>query len=332
MPAGWIVVAAALTVLTVGCAQEPEPDAYGHVEATAVVVSAEIGGRLVSFNVREGERLDAGAMVGEVDDTPLVLERETVRAQETASLSRVEEVAGQVQVLQAQHAAAMAEREALLAQWEIAERAHARTERLVAQQAATAQQLDQAERELRTLHEQVNAQQAQIAALARQIDAVRTQQQSARAQAAAARAQVAQITDRIERGAIRNPLTGTVLVTYSRPGEFVQPGQPLYRIADLDEVEVRAYVTQPQLAGLRLGQPADVVVDVARDERRAVPGTLAWISAEAEFTPTPIQTREQRADLVYAIRIRVPNPDGLLKIGMPAEVVFPAAPEAEPAG
>jgi HlyD family secretion protein len=324
-------IAAALTVLVAACAPEPEPDAYGHVEATEVVVSAETGGRLLSFDVREGDRLDADALVGEVDDTPLTLERDTARAHEAASVSRVAEIGAQVLVLQAQRAAAMAEHEALLAQREIAERTHARTERLLAQQAATAQQLDQAERELRTLNERVNAQQSQVGALARQIEGARTQQQSAMAQAAAVRAQVAQITNRIERSEIRNPLAGTVLVTYARRGEFVQPGQPLYRIADLDDVDVRAYVTQRQLAGLRLGGPADVVVDVARDERRALPGTLAWISAEAEFTPTPIQTRDERADLVYAIRIRVPNPDGLLKIGMPAEVVFPAAPAVEPA-
>jgi HlyD family secretion protein len=124
---------------------------------------------------------------------------------------------------------------------------------------------------------------------------------------------------------VTNPISGTVLTTYAKPGEFVQMGQPLYKIADLKVVEVRAYVTQPQLAHVKIGGGASVNIDVAGGQRRALPGTVSWISSEAEFTPTPIQTREERADLVYAIKIRVPNEGGMLKIGMPADVQFEAA-------
>src|SRR5262249_49759778 len=122
-----------------------------------------------------------------------------------------------------------------------------------------------------------------------------------------------------------NPSAGTVLATYAKAGEIVQPGQPLYRIADLGAVDIRAYVTEPQLAGLRLGGAAQVTIDTNGGARRTLPGTVTWNAAEAEIAPTPIQTREERADLVYAVKVHVANQDGALKIGMPADVMFDAA-------
>ena len=119
-----------------------------------------------------------------------------------------------------------------------------------------------------------------------------------------------------------NPGAGTVLSTFAKAGEFVQPGQPLYRVASLDTLELRAYVAEPQLARVRLGQRAEVTID-AGEARRRFPGTVTWVASEAEFTPTPIQTRDERTSLVYAVKIRVPNADGALKIGMPADVRFP---------
>jgi len=133
-------------------------------------------------------------------------------------------------------------------------------------------------------------------------------------------ARVAGIADKIEKASIRNPVGGTVLATYARAGEVTQPGQPLYRIADLQTVEVRAYVAETQLTSVRVGQAARVSVDVGEGKREVFSGTVTWVSADAEFTPTPVQTREERADLVYALKIRVANPNGVLKIGMPADV------------
>jgi HlyD family secretion protein len=253
-----------------------------------------------------------------------------------ATASRVDEVRHQATAVEAQRGAAVAQREsakaqrdALAAQHEIAKRAYDRTARLYAEQAATAQQLDQAERDLRTLadqikaqEEQITAQERQIAAQGGQLRAARAQEQTVNAQVAAADAHVSQMGERIRKSAVRNPLAGTVLTTYVKAGEVVQAGQPLYRIANLASVEVRAYVPEPQLARIRLGQGADVSIDAARDQRRTVQGVVSWISSQAEFTPTPIQTREERADLVYAIKIRVPNESGILKIGMPADVQF----------
>ena len=140
-----------------------------------------------------------------------------------------------------------------------------------------------------------------------------------------AEAQVNQVAERIRKTDIRNPVAGTVLTTYARSGEIVQIGQPLYRIADLRAVDVRAYVTEPQLSTTHVGGEAVVSVDIGDRRRLTIPARVTWVSPRAEFTPTPIQTREERADLVYAVKLRTPNDRGLLKIGMPVDVQFVAS-------
>jgi HlyD family secretion protein len=280
--------------LGAGCRRGEQPDAYGNFETTEMVVSAESSGQLKWFTPEDGERLDSGALVGVVDTAQLALQRDQMVAQRGASGSRVAEAANNIAVLQAQH--------------EIARRGYDRTQRLHQQQAATAQQLDQAEREFRVLGDQIQA--------------ARAQQAAARHDVAAGAAQIAQIEERILRSRVTNPRAGTVLTKYVEPGEFVQQGQPLYKLAIVDSMELRAYVTEPQLAQIRIGQPAEVTIDAGPKQRATRAGTVTWISSEAEFTPTPVQTREERADLVYAIKIVVPNHDGLFKIGMPADVRF----------
>jgi HlyD family secretion protein len=322
-----------------GCAKRAEPDAYGNVEATEVVVGAEATGRLITYSVVEGATVAAGAVVGAIDAAQLGFERDQLAAQRTATASRLAEVRQQMTALEAQRAAAVAQRDAgkaqrdaLSAQLEIAARAHARTRRLFDQQAATSQQLDQAERDERVLRNQIVAQGEQITALEQQIAAqaglvrgARAQEQTVAAQIAGAEAQVSQAGERIRKTEVKNPIDGTVLTTYAKAGEVVQAGQPLYRVANLTSMEVRAYVTEPQLSGIRLGQEARVSIDAGGGQRRVVSGTITWISARAEFTPTPIQTREERVDMVYAIKIRVANADGALKIGMPVDVQFAAS-------
>jgi HlyD family secretion protein len=287
-------------VLGAGCKRGDEPDAYGNFETTEVVVSAETSGQLQWFTPDDGERLDSGALVGVVDTVQLALQRDQMVAQRGASGSRAAEAGKNISVLEAQH--------------EIAQRGYDRTQRLHQQQAATAQQLDQAERDFRVLGDQIQAAQAQ--------------QSAARHDVASSAAQIAQIEDRIRRSRITNPRAGTVLTKYVEPGEFVQQGQPLYKLAIVDSMELRAYVTEPQLAQIKIGQPAQVTIDAGGKQRTTRSGKVTWISSEAEFTPTPVQTREERADLVYAIKIMVPNHDGLFKIGMPADVSFAARAEA----
>ena len=285
-------VAALLLGAAVACHRGHPPDAYGNFEATEVVVSAQTAGQLLSFTPTDGQQLTAGTPVGLVDTTQLALERQQLLAQRAAASAQVAQVAQQIDALQVQQA--------------IAQRTYERTQRLFAEKAATAQQLDQAERDYRVLGEQIQA-----------LDA---QRRGAGESTAAGAARVAQIRDQIARSRITSPITGTVLTTYARAGEFVQPGEPLFRIANLDTLELRAYVTEPQLTAFQLGQRVQVHVDSAGGRMLTLPGRVSWVSPSAEFTPTPVQTRDERADLVYAVKIRVANPDGRLKIGMPADV------------
>jgi len=274
------------------CRGEKGPDAYGNVEAIEVVVGSQVAGQLESFTPKEGNTLSVGDVVAVVDTSALELQLQQAVAQRTASASRIEEVTRQIGVLETQRT--------------IAQRAYERVKRLYDQQAATAQQLDQAERDYKTL--------------ASQIEAAGAQRQTAARDVAANDAKTAQVRDQLRRTKVVNPTRGTVLTLYTRAGEFVQLGQPLYKIANLDTVELRAYVNESQLAGVKLGRPVTVTIDAGTGTRRAFPAVVSWISSRAEFTPTPIQTRDERTNLVYAIKVRVPNPGGMLKIGMPADV------------
>jgi HlyD family secretion protein len=282
--------------LATGCKSGNEPDAYGNFETTEVVVSAETAGPLMWFTPDDGQHIDSGVMVGLVDTAQLALQRDQLESQQGATDARANEATSNIKMLEAQR--------------EIAERGYRRTQRLHDQKAATAQQLDQAERDYRTLGDQIQSAKAQRAA--------------ARHDIGSSTSQIAQLDDRIHRSRIANPRTGTVLTAYVKPGEYVQTGQPLYKLATLDSMDLRAYVTEPQLSQIKVGQTAQVTVDAGHG-RKTLTGKVTWVASEAEFTPTPVQTRDERADLVYAVKIKVPNQNRMLKIGMPADVKFMAA-------
>jgi HlyD family secretion protein len=279
-------------VLLAACGTD-EPDAYGNFEASEVTVAAEIGGRLLAFTVEEGDRLTRDSVVGMVDTVPLALERDALAARRKGARARTREAASTIAALEVQLA--------------IADRDLARTERLLKQAAATAQQGDRAERDARVAREQ--------------LDGARAARAGALQEVSALDAQVASLEDRLARSRIRSPLPGTVLARYVEPGEFVQPGQPLFKVASLGSLTFRAYVAQAQLSSLRLGQEVSVAVDRG-DSLAALPGRVTWIASSAEFTPTPIQTREERADQVSAVKVAVANPEGLLRIGMPGELLL----------
>jgi HlyD family secretion protein len=286
------VTIALAAALLAGCKNAAPPDAYGNVEATEVVVGAQTSGQLQTFTPAEGNTIPAGAPVAVVDTTALALQLQQIEAQRGVSGSRVNEVEKQIGVLEAQRS--------------VAERTYARTKRLFDQQAATAQQLDAAERDLKTLDAQ--------------IEQARAQRQTARVDVSSSDARVAQIRDQIRKSTVSNPVAGTVLTTFVKAGEFVQTGQPLYKIANLDTLELRAYVNETQLGRVKIGQRVQVSLDTGDKARRTLTGTVSWVASQAEFTPTPIETRDERTNLVYAIKVRVPNPNGILKIGMPADV------------
>jgi HlyD family secretion protein len=282
-----------LTVLA-ACRGGNQPDAYGNFETTEVVVSAETSGQLLWFKADEGQALTAGQLIGVIDTTQLALQQRQLTAQRSAATAHVSEVGQQLDALRVQH--------------EIARRNYERMQRLFAAQAATAQQLDQAEREYKVLAEQIQGAEAQ--------------QRSVGEDVKSTDAHLAQIVQQLAKSRITSPVAGTVLARYSDRGEFVQPGQPLYKIANLDSMILRAYVTETQLSRVKLGGAANVSIDTGNKTRRTLTGTVSWVSPEAEFTPTPIQTRDERKDLVYAVKVRVPNPGGIVKIGMPADVRF----------
>jgi HlyD family secretion protein len=297
---------AALAAVAAGCRREREPDAYGNFKATEVVVSAETSGRLLRFTPAEGMKLPAGAEVAVVDTTSLVLQRQELQQQREAAAARTTEASANLGVLRVR--------------LETARRDYDRYRRLFADHAATAQQLDRARGDVRVLEEQIAAGRAQTGSAGRE--------------AASNQARVEGIEEQLRRSRVVNPISGTVLATYTEQGEFVPTGQPLYKVADLTRMILRAYVTGAQLPAVRVGQPVQVAVDAGKDRRRTLPGVVSWVSSQAEFTPTPVQTRDERTGLVYAVEVRVSDPSGSLKIGMPGEVVFapPAAGRSARAG
>jgi HlyD family secretion protein len=275
-----------------GCNRAHQPDAYGTFEANEVVVSAQTSGQLLAFTPVEGTQLTRGAIVGLVDTAQLALQREQFAAIGEATRARADEATRQIGVLEVQRAIAL--------------RAYERTRRLFSQKAATAQQLDQAERDYKVLIAQIAAAQAQRTSVTKDLKS--------------GQARLAQISETLGRSRVINPQNGTVLATFARAGEVVQPGTPLYRIANLDSLTLRAYISEQQLSAIKLGTQVQVNVDAGNGKTIPLPGRVDWISSKAEFTPTPVQTRDERADLVYAVKVLVANRQGLLKIGMPADI------------
>jgi HlyD family secretion protein len=288
-------VALLLGTAALASCRTDDVDGYGNFEATEVTVGAEVGGRLLSLGLEEGDKIKKGLVLGTVDTVPLLLERQTLLAKRAAGASRAREASANIAAMDVQAT--------------IADRELARTERLLKQAAATAEQGDRAEREARVAREQLAG--------------ARAARNTASQEVAALDAQVAQLDDRLARSRIVSPQDGTVLVRYVEAGEYIQSGQPLFKLASLDSLTFRAYVSHAQLTRLQLGQAVTVGVDRA-DSIARLPGRITWIASAAEFTPTPIQTRDERADQVYAVKVAVANKDGSLRIGMPGELELDA--------
>jgi HlyD family secretion protein len=276
---------------------EATSDAYGKFEAREVIVSAEADGKLIQFDVEEGQQLKAGELVGLIDTTLLHLQREQLRAKIRAVTGKTQDAEPQVRVLQERKQNLLREERRLKA--------------LIADKAAPAKQLDDL--------------QGQLEVIDKEIDAIRAQSQTANrgilSEIAPIEAQIEVVEEQIRRSYIYNPVSGTVLLQLAEPYEMTAAGKPLYTIAPLEELELRAYVSGAQLPELKLGQEVTVLVDQDAESNRSLPGTISWIADEAEFTPKTVQTKEERVNLVYAFKVKVKN-DGRLKMGMPGEVVF----------
>lgn len=287
----------AAAMLAVSCGSEPAFDAQGTFEATEVVVSSEATGRILDFGVEEGMQVAHGVTVGTIDSLQLHLQRRQLAAQLAALIGSRPDIRAQAAALREQIVKQRTE--------------HARTSNLLRDGAATQKQLDDIEAQIRVLESQLTA---TLSTLGKNTATINDN-------AAALEAQIAALDDRIAKCRIVPPVDGTVLVKYAEAGELAAAGKPLMKIADLDNVYLRAYFTSDQLGRIRLGDRVRVVADFGGDERYDYEGRIAWIASESEFTPKTIQTKDSRANLVYAVKIAVEN-DGRLKIGLAGEVML----------
>lgn len=288
-----------------------DADASGTFEADEVIVSSEIGGKILSFTPEEGSSLDSGKTVGIIDAQNLVLQKQQVEESIKALGSKTADVNPQVKLLQDQLAVQQTELDRQ-------RRERIRTENLVKADAATSKQLDDITAQIEVIRKQIAVTQQQINV---QKNNVQTQNRSILSEGAPLEKRVAQLDDQLKKANIVNPVAGTVLTKYAEAGEITSPGKALYKIADLSTLTLRAYITGSQLSEVKLNQQVKVRVDKGKDEYKEIPGTITWISDKAEFTPKTIQTKDERANLVYAVKINVKN-DGFLKIGMYGEVLL----------
>lgn len=285
-----------LALLTASCNNKDRTfDASGAFEAEETIISSEVAGRIEEFNIQEGQQLKAGQYLGYIDSLQLHLKKKQLQAQVEATLSRRPDVAAQLASLQEQLRAAQVEQK--------------RIRNMVEADAATPMQLDAINAQVDVLKRQIAAQRSSLGISSESIS-----QETVPLQV-----QIEQAEDQLARHRLINPVKGTVLTKYAEENELAAPGRPLYKIADLSTIILRAYITGSQLPEVKLGQEVEVLVGTGEEESKSYKGTVTWISDKSEFTPKTIQTKEERANLVYAVKIRVKN-DGLLKTGMYADV------------
>lgn len=274
-----------------------EYDASGVFEATEVIVSAKAQGEITSLMADEGDPVAQGDLLGEIDTQKLSLQKQQLEMNRTATDQQKLSVETQIS--------------ALTRQIQNAEKEHTRFKKLFAEKAATEKQVTDIEYQISTLK-------AQLTALSEQVG---NKNRSIASQSLGLTRQIEQMDVLINDARITAPLAGTVLQRYCENGEYATPGKPLFKIGDTQHIKLRAYITASQLTSLKLGQEVTVMADWGETDRKSYKGTVTWISEKAEFTPKTIQTRDERANLVYAIKVSVDN-DGYIKCGMYGDVKF----------
>lgn len=277
--------------------KEVEYDASGIFETTEIIVSAQTAGELTALTAEEGRTVEAGEKLGCVDTVQLALKKRQLSASLTATDSKRLDRKRQVA--------------ALRQQIDNLQREKARFSELLKADAATEKQVDELDYQIAILQRQLEATEEQINSSNSSLDG----------QSSGIEAQLAQVEDQIRKSVAASPIKGIILAKYAEPGEYVVPGKPLFKVADISRMKLRAYLTADQLTTLKIGQKVTVYADQGKTDRKAYEGTVVWIADEAEFTPKTIQTREERANLVYAVKIAVSN-DGLIKRGMYGDVKF----------
>lgn len=277
-------------VVLASCNRNIEYDASGNFEATDVTLSAESSGKILMFDVNEGDTVSAGQMIALIDTAQLHFQKEQLLFQRSASNVSRPDISLQLASLRRELDKQIYERN--------------RVQRLLADGAATSKQLDDINSAIRVLEGRISAQQSTLNSSTASINE----------SSSAIESQIRQISDRIEKCKIISPIGGTVLTKYCEPGEYATPGKAMVKVADLGKIYLRAYFTSAQLADIQLGQQVTVTANFGGDKLYDYPGTITWISSESEFTPKNIQTQDSRSNLVYAVKIAVKN-DGRLKIG-----------------
>jgi HlyD family secretion protein len=293
----YIILCLALAALLCGCKTQNEFDATGTFEAESVTISAETSGRILEFDVREGESVRAGESVCVIDSAAFVLQRRTLAAQQKALLAGKPDTQKQLGSLREQISKQQREVE--------------RLKSLVGAGAATSKQLDDATAGLRVLQSQYDATLSSLQGSNAGVDG----------NVAVITTQMEQADYNIDKCRVTAPVGGTVLTKYMQAGEYAVPGKPLLKIADLEQMYLRAYFTSDQLSRIGIGQKVKVIADFGGEETYSYEGTVSWIASESEFTPKSIQTKNSRANLVYAVKIAVKN-DGRLKGGVYGEVIL----------
>jgi len=268
-------------------------DAYGNFETTEIIVSAEATGKLLWFSLDEGIILKSGVVAGVVDTMQLYLKKLQLDASRQAINTKFASVISQVKVLNQQKENASKDKDRII--------------NMFKSKAATQKQVDD-----------ING---AISVIDKQISQIETQNPSITNEVKSLNAQIAQLEDLIKKSIIANPIDGTVLNKYAETGEVVIQGKPLYKIADLKTMILRVYVSGSQLSAIKIGQKVKVLIDKNEKEFTTLDGSISWISSQSEFTPKIIQTKDERVNMVYAVKVLVKN-DGTLKIGMPGEVKF----------
>lgn len=285
-------------LLYISCRQKELPyDASGSFEAVETIVSAEANGTIKEFSLQEGQDLAIGQVVGYIDTVSLYLKKKQLEAQARAVLSKRPDIAVAIAALQAELRHAKSEKERLT--------------NLVKADAATPKQLDDANAQVNIIQKRIAAQQSSLG-----ITAASLQEETNPLYV-----QIEQLNDQLAKSKIVNPVKGTILTKYMEENEMATIGKPLYRIADLSTIILRAYINGEKFADIKVGQQVKVQIDQGTDRYKNYSGVIEWISSKAEFTPKTIQTKDERANLVYAIKVRVKN-DGYLKIGMYGQVLL----------
>lgn len=301
----------AATFLLGSCKQKDDFDASGSFEADEVIVAAQQNGQLIAYAVREGLSLEAGDTVGQIDVRLAELQKEQVEASIGALARKTTDPGEQAELVKRQ----LTVQEAQLSQQL---REQARTVKLVKADAATQKQLDDINAVIDQLRKQISVTRQQLRLNTANIN---TQNRSILSEKEPLEKAAEQFREQIDKGRIINPVSGTVLVNYALRGEVQVMGKPLYKIAALDTLYLRAYVTGTQLPEIKIGQQVNVRIDQGKKKYKNYTGTITWIAGKSEFSPKTIQTKDERANLVYAVKVQVKN-DGYLKIGMYGEMVW----------